>query len=80
VVNDLVGGELLAASVYLDGERIEGHTWNSLPNGLQLGLTHEQFKRAELIGTPVARSRTAEVASPADLPLVHAGCFAFTGF
>jgi hypothetical protein len=64
VVNDFVGGELLGASVYLNGERVEGHMWNRLPNGFELDLTREQFKCGETIGEPVARTRTAEIASP----------------
>jgi hypothetical protein len=64
VVNDLVGGELLGASVYRDGRLVEGHMWNRLPNGLEIDLTREQFRRGELIGEPVARVRTAEIAAP----------------
>ena len=31
VVQDLLGGEVLAADVFLDGVRIEAHMWNRLP-------------------------------------------------
>jgi len=70
VVNDLVGGELLSASVYLHGERVEGHMWNRLTNGLELDLTREQFKRGEVVGSPFVRARTPEIASP-DHPRYH---------
>jgi hypothetical protein len=70
VVNDLVGGELLGASVYLDGQRVEGHMWNRLPGGVELDLTRDQFKHGEVLGDPVARTRTPEIASP-DHPRYH---------
>ena len=60
VVHDLLGGELLAAGVYLGDERIESHMWNRLPSGLEVDLTRDQFKRGEVIGEPVTRPRPAE--------------------
>src|SRR5271154_2254244 len=63
VVNDLVGGGLLGASVYLNGERVEGHMWNRLPGGVELDLTRDQFRRGETLGEPVARTRPPEIAS-----------------
>lgn len=60
VIHDLLGGELLAADVFLEGERIEGHMWNRLPSGIELDLTREQFQRGEVIGEPLARPRPAE--------------------
>jgi hypothetical protein len=65
VVHDLLGGDLLAADVYLDGERVEAHMWNRLPSGLEVDLTRDQFKRGEVIGEPVARPRRADIAEPA---------------
>jgi hypothetical protein len=59
VVHDLLGGELLAADVYLDGERVEAHMWNRLPSGIEVDLTREQFKNGEVIGAPVTRIRPA---------------------
>ena len=59
VVNDLLGGELLSADVYLDGERVEAHMWNRLPSGIEVDLTREQFRRGEIIGEPIARPRPA---------------------
>ena len=57
VVHDLLGGDLLAADVYLDGDRIEGHMWNRLPSGFEIDLTRDQFKHGEVIGEPLVRPR-----------------------
>jgi hypothetical protein len=57
VVHDFLGGELLGADVYRDGERIEGHMWNRLPSGVEVDLTREQFKRGEVVGDPIVRPR-----------------------
>lgn len=64
VVHDIVGGELLAAEVFLDGQQIEWHMWNRLPGGIEVDLTREQFKRGEMIGEPSVRLRLPEIASP----------------
>ena len=64
VVQDLLGGELLGADVYLAGERVEAHMWNRLSSGIEVDLTREQFTRGEVIGEPVARKRTAAIADP----------------
>lgn len=64
VVQDLLGGALLGADVFLDGERVEAHMWNRLPCGIEVDLTREQFKRGEVIGEPVVRQRTAAIADP----------------
>ena len=60
VVHDLLGGELLAAGVFLDGERIESHMWNRLSSGIEVDLTRDQFRRGELVGEPVPRPRPAK--------------------
>jgi hypothetical protein len=65
VVHDLVGGELLGADVFLDGERVEAHMWNRLASGLEVDLTREQFKRGEVVGEPLVGQRTAAIADPA---------------
>jgi hypothetical protein len=59
VVHDFVGGEVLAAGVFLDGERVESHMWNRLASGVEVDLTREQFRRGETVGEPVARPRPA---------------------
>jgi hypothetical protein len=64
VVHDMFGGEILAADVYRDGERVEGHMWNRLPGGLQLDLTREQFVDGQVVGEPVARPRLAAISEP----------------
>jgi hypothetical protein len=60
VVHDIFGGDLLAADVFLNGERIEGHMWNRLPGGMDLDLTRDQFRRGEVIGEPSVRQRPAQ--------------------
>src|SRR5258708_5250517 len=60
VVHDFVGGEILAADVYLDGERIEAHMWNRLVSGIEVDLTRDQFRRGEVIGEPSVRTRPVE--------------------
>ena len=50
VVNDLIGGELAAADVFLDGRRIMAHMWNRLPSGIEVDLTREQFTKGEVLG------------------------------
>jgi hypothetical protein len=69
VVHDLFGGEILAADVYRDGERVEGHMWNRLPGGIDLDLTRDQFRNGEVIGEPRVRQRPATFAP--DHPRYH---------
>jgi hypothetical protein len=57
VVHDLLGGDVLAAGVFLDGVRVESHMWNRLPSGLEVDLTREQFRLGEVIGDPTVRIR-----------------------
>ena len=52
VIHDLLGGELLAADVYLDDERVESHMWNRLASGVEIDLTRGQFKRGQIVGDP----------------------------
>jgi hypothetical protein len=59
VVHDLLGGEVLAADVFLDGERVEAHMWNRLPSGLEVDLTREQFRLGQALGRPTVRNRPA---------------------
>ena len=59
VVHDLLGGELLAADVYRDGERVEAHMWNRLASGIEVDLTRDQFQRGETLVNPTVRHRPA---------------------
>ena len=59
VVHDLFGGDLVAADVYRDGERIEGHMWNRLSSGIEIDLTRDQFRRRETLVNARARPRPA---------------------
>ncbi len=59
VVHDLLGGEVLAADVFLDGVRVEAHMWNRLPSGLEVDLTREQFRLGQVVGEPSVRNRPA---------------------
>jgi hypothetical protein len=60
VVHDIFGGELLAAGVFRDGERVESHMWNRLPGGTEVDLTREQFRDGDVIGEPSVRERPSE--------------------
>jgi hypothetical protein len=43
VVQDWLGGDILAADVYRDDERVGVHYWNRLPGGEEVDLTADQF-------------------------------------
>jgi hypothetical protein len=60
VVHDIFGGEVLAAEVLRNGQRVEWHMWNRLPGGTEVDLTRDQFKDGEVIGEPSARPRPAQ--------------------
>ena len=52
VVQDRLGGELLMADVHeADGSRQGVHYWNRLPDGRELDLTREQFRRGEVVAS-----------------------------
>jgi len=69
VVQDIFGGDLLAAPVLRDGEQVERHMWNRLPGGLEVDLTRGQFTD-EAVGEPRVLERTAQIAQP-DHPRYH---------
>jgi hypothetical protein len=45
----VLGGVLVEAEVFRDGQQVEYHYWNRLPSGLELDLTRAQFRRGELL-------------------------------
>ncbi len=47
--HDLIGGELMASDVLLDGRRVMAHMWNRLPSGIEVDLTREQFRDGEIL-------------------------------
>jgi hypothetical protein len=59
VLHDIFGGEVLAADVFRNGERVEAHMWNRFPGGVEVDLTRDQFKNGEVIGEPSVRQRPA---------------------
>src|SRR6185436_17849990 len=62
VIQDRLGGELLIADVHeADGSRQGVHYWNRLPDGRELDLTREQFRRGEVVGEPDTVERPADV-------------------
>ena len=69
VVQDIFGGDLLAAPVLRDGEQVEWHMWNRLPGGLEVDLTRGQLTD-EAVGEPRVLERTAQIAQP-DHPRYH---------
>ena len=58
VLQDLIGGELLEAKVYRDGEPVEHHYWTRLPSGLEIDLTGDQFAEGLIVGEGTVRHRT----------------------
>jgi 8-oxo-dGTP pyrophosphatase MutT (NUDIX family) len=63
VVQDRLGGELLIAEVHeADGTRQGVHYWNRLPDGRELDLTREQFRRGEVVSEPRLVERPPDVA------------------
>jgi hypothetical protein len=50
-LNDLLGGDLVVASVDRDGDRVGVHYWNRI-GSIDIDLTRQQFLANETIGTP----------------------------
>lgn len=63
VVQDLLGGELVVASVLRDGDPIGVHYWNRLPGGLEIDLTRDQLVPEESLAD------AREVPRPSGLPV-----------
>ncbi|MFJ8747211.1 hypothetical protein ACIRL2_48710 [Embleya sp. NPDC127516] len=49
IVQDILGGDLLLGEVHLDGDQHGFHWWNRLPSGIELDLTHEQFRQGQAV-------------------------------
>ena len=60
VLQDWLGGDILTADVYRDGQLVGAHYWNRLPGGEEVDLTADQFLPNEAV---VGRR---EVPRPAD--------------
>lgn len=52
VVLEYLGGDLLNAEVFRDGQQVEYHYWNQLSDGSTVDLTKDQFRGGETIGEP----------------------------
>lgn len=55
VVQEYLGGTLLIAPVLKNGEPVEAHCWNVLPDGAHLDLTADQFGGPFELGDAVER-------------------------
>jgi len=54
VVQDILGGDLIIAEVYVDGDQVGHHYWNRLPDGSEVDLTGDQFRPdEEIVGASV---------------------------
>jgi hypothetical protein len=50
VVQDLLGGDLMLAEVFVDQARTGHHYWNRLPGGREVDFTADQFRPDEVVG------------------------------
>jgi len=50
VLNDFLGGDLIVADVFVDGQKDGVHYWNRLPDGRAVDLTVNQFQANEILG------------------------------
>jgi hypothetical protein len=60
VVQDLLGGDLLEAKVYLAGDQVEHHYRTRLPSGVEIDLTARQFGDEYVIGEQIVRTRDGQ--------------------
>ncbi len=59
VLHDFFGGSLVMGEVFIEGQRVDFHWWNRLPDGEQVDLTLEQFGPDEhVIGAMEVRRPT----------------------
>ncbi|MRJ76611.1 hypothetical protein GEV29_08695 [Aeromicrobium sp. SMF47] len=57
VLHDHFGGCLVRGEVFVNGEHVDHHWWNRLPDGSQIDLTREQFGQHESVIGGVAVER-----------------------
>ena len=58
VVHDIFGGRLVRGEVHAaHGEQQGFHWWNSLPGGIELDLTREQFREGQVVSAACALAR-----------------------
>jgi hypothetical protein len=50
VLNDLLGGEIHVADLFVDGQKDGDHYWNRLPDGRFVDLTKNQLLSNETLG------------------------------
>lgn len=55
VVQDYFGGTLHVAPVLRDGQPVEAHCWNVLPDGSHVDLTRDQFDYEFELGEPAVK-------------------------
>ncbi len=62
VLHDFFGGSLVMGEVIVDGERVDFHWWNRLPDGEQVDITLEQFGAHEhVVGAMEVRRPTGTI-------------------
>jgi hypothetical protein len=57
VLNDFLGGDLIVADVFVNGQKDGVHYWNRLPDGRAVDLTGNQFQSNEILGASSELSR-----------------------
>lgn len=64
-IRESVGGDLLTAQVFRNGQFSEHHYWNILPDGSEIDVTKSQFSGTETFGEPtILDDRLFESAGP----------------
>lgn len=57
VLQDWLGGEIIVADAFRDGQRVGVHYWNRLPSGEEVDLTRDQFLPNEAVGQGIEVER-----------------------